>query len=208
MGQELIEQKVVVNPSEASTLRVEPSHESAGSGDNKEPEGVSAEKSRLRQLIQQEQRRQACATSETTRPRGLSSFAVYQDPVIYESYLRGEAERNGIKLRHKRSLWHTLNGAGVTVTVGESGRKYLGAPVLEPIKEIYYTGWSLLAKVHELTHVEQRLINPERWGASLSQIEIEASERALRAGGWRCLLYPISSLNQIINLARFRILGF
>lgn len=143
----------------------------------------------------------------TSPSQVLSPYEIYKDPDKYEKYLRQKAEVMGVKLTYVPNFFCDLNGSGRAITVGKSGRKYLGKPVFEPFTEIIFQGSSPLSKVHELTHAEQRLINPTWEGTSLSQIEIEASERALRVGRGIGHLYPGSIINQNINLTIHRFLN-
>lgn len=135
-------------------------------------------------------------------PAALSPFEIYRDPDLYEKYLRTMAKEAGIELEHRFSLRDILGFSGRTLTIGVSGRVYKAEPVNEPIAKIIYYGRTPPARIHELTHVEQRLRNPTRQGTSLEEIEIQALERSLEAtGGWK---FPLNTFNQLGYLAYYR----
>ena len=120
----------------------------------------------------------------------------------YYEQLRNRCTDNNIQLEHRKkgikAVWKALNGAGQTITYGESGQKYLAEGCSEKITHIViYAFWqSVLA--HELTHVEQRLNNPTRKDTTLAELEIAASIRALQMT--KGIAYPLCTFNELINI--------
>lgn len=133
----------------------------------------------------------------------LAPFEIYKDPDSYEASLREMAKAAGIELEHGFSIRYLFGFSGKTLTIGQSGRVYKAETVNEPIAKIIYYGRTPPVRIHELTHVEQRLRNPTWQGTSLEEIEIQALERSLKAtGGWK---FPLNTFNQLSYLAYYRL---